>query len=137
MAYRILLCFLVVFGWKNSVAQVLPENSPSRDNTFIVAEKMPEFPGGQSALVEFIKTNMRYPEKAIKLGDEGKVLVTFVVNPEGKVIDPEVKISITKELDEEAIRIVKHMPIWKPGMQNGKAVNVQLTLPILFKLVKD
>ena len=137
MAYRILLCFLVFFGWKNCFAQVLPENSPSRDNTFIVAEKMPEFPGGQSALVEFIKTNMRYPEKAIKLGDEGKVMVTFVVNPEGKVIDPEVKMSISKELDAEAIRIVKQMPEWKPGMQNGKAVNVQLTLPILFKLVKE
>lgn len=137
MTYRILLYFLFVFACKSGVAQVLPENSPSRDNTFIVAEKMPEYPGGQTALVEFIKNNMRYPEKAIKLGDEGKVMVTFVVNPEGKVIDPEVKISISKELDEEAIRIVKQMPEWKPGMQNGQPVNVQLTLPILFKLVKD
>jgi TonB family protein len=137
MAYRLLFCFLVVLGWENSFAQVLPENSPSRDNTFIVAEKMPEFPGGQKALVDFIRTNMHYPEKAIKFGDEGKVMVTFVINPEGKVIDPEVKISISKELDQEAIRIVKQMPLWKPGMQNGQPVNVQLTLPILFKLVKD
>jgi TonB family protein len=64
-------------------------------------------------------------------------MVTFVINPEGKVIDPEVKISVSKELDQEAIRIVKQMPLWKPGMQNGQPVNVQLTLPILFKLVKD
>ena len=128
------LLFLVLFITANAVAQVLPEKSPNRDDTFIVVEQMPEYPGGQAAMMKYISSSFIYPESAADKEIEGKVLVSFVVDKTGKVGDVKIKKSVNKDLDKEAIRVVKGMPLWKPGMQAGVPQNVQFYLPIMFKL---
>ena len=100
-----------------------------------VVEQMPEFPGGgMAAALEYIQKNMQYPESAKENGTQGRAMVQFVVDKEGNVTEPKVIRSVDKELDAEAIRLVKSMPKWKPGMQKGQAVAVKYTMPVLFKL---
>ena len=100
-----------------------------------VVEQMPEFPGGgMAAVLEYIQKNMQYPESAKKNGTQGRVTVQFVIDKEGNVTEPKVIRSVDKELDAEAIRLVKSMPKWKPGMQKGEVVAVKYTMPVLFKL---
>ena len=100
-----------------------------------VVEHMPEFPGGgMAAALEYIQKNMQYPESAKENGTQGRAMVQFVVDKEGNVTEPKVIRSVDKELDAEAIRLVKSMPKWKPGMQKGQAVAVKYTMPVLFKL---
>ena len=134
MKFNSCLLFLVLFVTANAVAQVLPEKSPNRDDTFIVVEQMPEYPGGQAAMMKYISSSLIYPESAADRDLEGKVLVSFVVDKTGKVGDVKIKKSVNKDLDKEAIRVVKGMPLWKPGMQAGVPQNVQFYLPIMFKL---
>lgn len=98
-------------------------------------EEMPEFNGGQLAMMEFLMNNMKYPQAAVKAKQQGKAVVGFVVRKDGTVSD----VHITKSaghavLDEEAIRVVKAMPAWKPGKQKGEPVNVKYCVPITFKL---
>ena len=98
-------------------------------------EEMPEFNGGQMAMMEFLMNNMKYPQAAVKAKLQGKAIVGFVVRKDGTVSD----VHITKSaghavLDEEAIRVVKAMPAWKPGKQKGEPVNVKYSVPITFKL---
>jgi protein TonB len=111
-------------------AQQLPEHSTNRDDTFIVVDQMPEYPGGSEALQEYISLNLKYP--ALK-EVSGKVIVSFVVDKKGKVIDVKVKNEVDAALAKEAIRLVKAMPLWTPGKLEGKPVNVQMNLPIYFK----
>ena len=111
-------------------AQQLPEHSTNRDDTFIVVDQMPEYPGGNEALQEYISLNLKYP--ALK-EVSGKVFVSFVVDKKGKVTDVRVKNDVDAALSKEAIRLVKAMPLWTPGKLDGKPVNVQLNLPIYFK----
>ena len=100
-----------------------------------VIEQMPEFPGGgMAAALEYIQKNMQYPESAKEKGTQGRVIVQFIIDKEGNVTDPEVIRAVDKDLDAEAIRLVKSMPKWKPGMQKGEAVAIKYTLPVLFKL---
>lgn len=98
-------------------------------------EEMPEFNGGQLAMMEFLMNNMKYPQAAVKAKQQGKAVVGFVVRKDGTVSD----VHITKSagyavLDEEAIRVVKAMPAWKPGKQKGEPVNVKYYVPITFRL---
>ena len=98
-------------------------------------EEMPEFNGGQLAMMEFLMNNMKYPQAAVKAKQQGRAIVGFVVRKDGTVSD----VHITKSagyavLDEEAIRVVKAMPAWKPGKQKGEPVNVKYSVPITFKL---
>lgn len=100
-----------------------------------VVEEMPEFNGGQLAMMEFLMNNMKYPQAAVKAKQQGRAVVGFVVRKDGTVSD----VHITKSaghavLDEEAIRVVKAMPAWKPGKQKGEPVNVKYSVPITFKL---
>ena len=111
-------------------AQQLPEHSTNRDDTFIVVDQMPEYSGGNEALQEYISLNLKYP--ALK-EVSGKVFVSFVVDKKGKVTDVRVKNEVDPALSKEAIRLVKAMPLWTPGKLEGKAVNVQMNLPIYFK----
>ena len=111
-------------------AQQLPEHSTNRDDTFIVVDQMPEYPGGNEALQEYISLNLKYP--ALK-EVSGKVFVSFVVDKKGKVTDVKVKNEVDAALAKEAVRLVKSMPLWTPGKLEGKPVNVQLNLPIYFK----
>lgn len=114
-------------------AQQLPEHSPSRDDTFIMVEQMPKFPGGEEAMFDYIKINLKYPDFGKEERAEGKVLVSFVVDKKGKVVDVKAKNHIDSKLEKEAVRVVKGMPNWEAGVQDGKPVNVQMTLPINFK----
>ena len=104
------------------------------DSVYEVAEVMPEFPGGTQALFEFISKNLEYPQNAIDGQIEGRVVVQFVVDKTGKVGNIQVVRSIDKMLDQAAIDVVRALPAWKPGMQDGKPVNVKYTMPIVFKL---
>ncbi|MBP5340043.1 MAG: TonB family protein [Prevotella sp.] len=104
------------------------------DDVFDVVEQMPEFPGGMESLMMFLAENVCYPEAAFKAGAQGRVLVQFVVDTEGRVNNAKVVKKVNDDLDAEAIRVVGSMPKWKPGMQNGKLVRVRYTLPITFRL---
>jgi protein TonB len=101
---------------------------------FTIVEEMPSFPGGDAALMKYLGNNIKYPAIAKDAGIQGTVYVTFVVDEKGEVKDAKVLRSIGGGCDEEAIRVVKSMPTWKPGKQRGKSVKVQYNLPIRFTL---
>lgn len=104
------------------------------DEVFKEAEVMPEYPGGMQELMTYIGTSISYPETAEADGLEGKVFVQFVIDAQGKVTQVEVVKGVRDDLDAEAVRVVSEMPDWTPGKQDGKAVNVQMVLPIAYKL---
>ena len=101
-----------------------------------VAEQMPDFMGGAVAFSKFLQTKMKYPEKALLGNVSGKVHVSFVVDEEGRILDPHVVRSLGSGLDEEALRLVRIMPWWTPGRIQGKAVRLACTLPIAFRLLE-
>ncbi len=104
---------------------------------FMVIEQQPEFPGGEEAMFEYLRSNLQYPEKCKENKIQGRVLVAFVINKDGKIVEPEVVKSAGPEgveLDVEALRVVSEMPAWTPGKQMGKAVRVRYTIPVVFKL---
>ena len=104
------------------------------DSVFNIVEKMPEFPGGTEAMMKFVAQNVKYPEEAKEKGISGRVFVSFVVEKDGSVSNVEVLRSIGGGCDEEAVRVVKSMPKWTPGMQKGKPVRVNYNMPFFFKL---
>lgn len=104
---------------------------------FEVVEQNPRFPGGDSALMEWLANNLQYPTKALNNGVQGRVIVQFVINKDGMVVNPSVLRSVDPELDAEAIRVISAMPKWKPGMQRGKAVRVRFSLPITFRFDEE
>ena len=104
---------------------------------FMVVEEMPEFPGGEEALFDYLRSNLQYPERCKENKIQGRVLITFVVNKDGSIVDPAVVKSAGPEgveLDVEALRVVSSMPAWTPGKQKGQTVRVKFTLPVIFKL---
>jgi protein TonB len=101
---------------------------------FTIVEEMPEFPGGTEKLYEFLAKNIKYPQMAKDAGIQGVVFVNFIVYEDGHIGDIKVLRGIGGGCDEEAIRVVKKMPKWKPGKQRGKAVRVSFNLPIRFVL---
>ena len=98
------------------------------------ADVMPEYPGGTNAMFDFIRKNVKYPESAKEKGIEGRVYVNFVIDKDGSISDIKVLRGLCKEIDEEAVRVVKAMPKWNPGMQDGEPVRVQYMLPFYFKI---
>ncbi|MCQ2326506.1 MAG: energy transducer TonB [Bacteroidales bacterium] len=120
---------------KNKQDSVVINNDTTDDDvTFVVLEEYPEFPGGMEALMDFLSKNIKYPEAAKEQGIEGRVFVTFVVEKNGSVNNVKVVRDIGGGCGEEAARVVKMMPKWKPGKQNGKVVRTQFNLPIKFSL---
>ena len=108
---------------------------PVEDNTtHLIVEQVPEFPDGTKAMFKWLSENVKYPPMARENGIEGTVYVGFVVWKDGTVQNIQIKRGINGVCNEEAMRVVRAMPTWKPGRQNGKAVNVAFTLPIKFKL---
>lgn len=97
-------------------------------------EKMPEFPGGMDAMYAYIRSNLMYPKRAMENQIQGKVLVSFVVMPDGSVQQARIERSIGYGCDEEALRVVEQMPVWTAGIQNGNKVAVRLSLPLLFQI---
>jgi protein TonB len=98
------------------------------------AEQMPEFEGGTEEMMKFLQKNLNYPPVARENGIEGRVVLQFVVDKDGKISQVEVLKKLGWGLEEEAVRVVKTMPPWKPGKQNGKPVIVRFTLPVVFRL---
>lgn len=113
---------------------VVKEEEPEEQTIFQVVEKMPEFPGGIAECLKFLSKNIKYPIISQENGVQGRVIVQFVVNKDGSIVDPVVVRSVDPYLDKEALRVIKMMPKWKPGQQRGKPVRVKYTVPVTFKL---
>jgi protein TonB len=113
---------------------IADEPKVEEQKVFDVVEQMPEFPGGQAALLKWISDHIKYPAVAEENGIQGRVVATFVVERDGSVTDVKIARSIDPSLDKEAIRVLKQMPKWIPGKQNGAAVRVKYTVPVTFKL---
>ena len=111
-----------------------PIEEEEEEVVFQVVEKMPQFPGGQQALFEYLSKNIRYPVIAQENGLQGRVICQFVVNSDGSIVDIVVVRSVDPSLDKEAVRVIQSMPKWQPGEQRGKAVRVKYTLPVNFRL---
>ena len=112
-----------------------PAPKPEVSNkVFDVVEEMPHFPGGAAALQAFLSSNTKYPVVAQENGVQGRVTVSFVVERDGSITDVRVVRSVDPSLDREASRVVRSMPRWSPGKQNGSAVRVKYTVPVVFRL---
>ncbi|MBN1924938.1 MAG: energy transducer TonB [Prolixibacteraceae bacterium] len=118
-------------------AIISEEGKEEEDIVFTTVKDMPEFPGGDKGLLRWIANSIKYPQNAIEMGIDGTVFVKFVVNTDGTVINAEIVRGVDPLLDEEAVRVIKNMPRWKPGMQNGKLVKVMYVVPIRFELKKS
>jgi protein TonB len=110
------------------------EEAVEEEQIFTIVEEMPSFQGGEAELFKYLGKAIKYPQMAQESGISGVVYVTFVVDKDGKIRDAKVLRGIGGGCDEEAIRVVKAMPAWKPGKQRGKPVTVQYNLPIRFTL---
>ena len=119
---------------KPEVVETPAEKAETKDEVFMVVEQMPEFPGGIQELMSFLSKNIKYPKAAQENGIQGRVIVQFVVEKDGTPTEFKVMRSVDPDLDAEALRVMKEMPKWKPGMQKGQVVRVKYTLPVTFRL---
>ena len=123
------------FSVSGSLFETLLDVATStKDTVYQIAEEMPEFPGGVEALMDFVGKNVKYPEEAKEKEISGRVFVSFVIEKDGSVSNVKVLRGIGGGCDEEAVRVIKGMPKWKPGIQKGKPVRVSYMMPINFKL---
>ena len=113
------------------------ESRSGEGEVFQVVEEMPEFPGGMGECMKWLGQNIKYPAEAKEKGVEGRVVVQFVLEKEGTIVNAKIARGVDPELDAEALRVVNQSPKWKPGKQKGEAVRVKYTLPIKFKLNGD
>lgn len=111
-----------------------PIDSVAKEKAYDVVEQMPEFPGGMKEMLKFFQDNVKYPESAMKNNVQGRVIVQFVVEKDGTPTEFNVVRSVDPDLDAEALRVLKTMPKWKPGMQKGEVVRVKFTVPVTFRL---
>ena len=95
-----------------------------------IVEEMPHFPGGDQALMDYLKKNMRYPDEDV----QGRVIVSFMVEKDGSISDVKVVKSLSEGADKEALRLINSMPKWHPGKQLGTPVNTKYTVPVIFRL---
>lgn len=110
---------------------------PKEEEIFVAVEQQAEFPGGLPALMKWLSNNIRYPEAAQQNDIQGRVIVKFVVEKDGSIGAADIVKGVDKDLDREAIRVVKKMPKWQPGKNNGVAVRSYFTLPVVFKLAQQ
>lgn len=118
----------------SSEAKEAPADSTAKEEVFMVTEQMPEYPGGMKEMLKFLQENVKYPENAMKNNVQGRVIVQFVIEKDGTPTEFKVLRSVDPDLDAEALRVMKAMPKWKPGMQKGQVVRVKYTVPVSFKL---
>lgn len=102
--------------------------------TYEKVDEMPEYPGGIGQCLAYLAKNIKYPLKAIEKKVQGRVIVQFVVSKDGSILNPNVVRAVEPSLDAEAIRVIKAMPNWKPGVHKGQKVNVRFTMPVVFRL---
>ena len=124
-----LMMLVLLFSFMTSTAQ-----TKKNDMVFDVVEVMPQYPGGQIAMLKYLMENIKYPEQAMKKGIQGRVAVSFIVEKDGSISDVKPILSVHPLLNKEAVRVVKSMPKWSPGKQNGKPVRVRFNVPVMFKL---
>ncbi len=110
------------------------EEEVEEQQIFQVVEEMPEFPGGMAECMKWLSKNIKYPTISQENGVQGRVIIQFVVNRDGSIVDAQVARGVDPYLDKEALRVVGLMPKWKPGKQRGKEVRVKYTLPVMFRL---
>ena len=127
MSFMAVCCLMTANAQKTVVSQ-------TNQKVYDKVEQMPEYPGGMPAMIEFLQTNIKYPEDAVKQKVEGRVMVQFVVETDGSISDVHVAKQVFPSLDAEAIRVVQVMPQWVPGRENGKVVRVKYNLPIVFRM---
>ena len=127
MSFMAVCCLLTANAQKTVVSQ-------TNQKVYDKVEQMPEYPGGMPAMIEFLQTNIKYPEDAVKQKVEGRVMVQFVVETDGSISDVHVAKQVFPSLDAEAIRVVQVMPKWVPGREKGKVVRVKYNLPIVFRM---
>lgn len=113
------------------------EESKYTDEVFQEVDEMPEFPGGFGECTKFLQQNLNYPKVPQELGIQGRVVVQFIIDRDGSIVEPKVIRSVDSYLDNEALRVISMMPKWKPGKQSGKIVRVRLTAPIMFRLTEN
>ena len=113
-----------------------PDGKGSSDASgiYTILDVYPRFPGGDQARLFFLRSNVKYPMLSLKMGTQGEVMVLFVVEPDGSISNVSVNNGISKECDEEAVRVTKSMPRWEPGRRNGRSVRVLVRMPIVFKI---
>lgn len=109
----------------------------TKNVVYDVTETMPQFPGGQGVMMKYLAANIKYPASAVKAKKQGRVIIAFVIQKDGSVTNARIVKSVDPELDAEALRIVKAMPNWTPGTQDGKPVDVNYTIPVVFSLYKE
>ena len=124
-----LMMLVLLFSFMTSTAQ-----TKKNDMVFDIVEVMPQYPGGQIAMLKYIMENIKYPEQAMKEGIQGRVTVRFIVEKDGSISDVRPVLSVHPLLNKEAVRVVESMPKWSPGKQNGKPVRVRFNVPVMFKL---
>lgn len=122
----------VVREHKNEV--IVEEKKPEKEQVFVSVEQMPQYPGGDAELMKYLSSHIQYPAMAIENNVQGRVIVQFVVTKNGSIGEVKVVRSVDRDLDKEAVRVVKTLPKFIPGKMNGQAVNVWYTLPVTFKL---
>ena len=127
MSFMAICCLMTANAQKTVVSQ-------TNQKVYDKVEQMPEYPGGMPAMIEFLQTNIKYPEDAVKQKVEGRVMVQFVVETDGSISDVHVAKQVFPSLDAEAIRVVQVMPKWVPGREKGKVVRVKYNLPIVFRM---
>jgi protein TonB len=118
----------------DEVVQPAPPVEEGAEQIYDIVEEMPEYPGGQEAMFKFLSQSIVYPQEMVDAGVRGRVYVEFIVRQDGGITDATVLRGVAGPLDQEAIRVVKTMPKWMPGRQNGKPVDVRYRLPIAFHL---
>ena len=129
MSMMAVLCIMTMSAQKTVVSQ-------KSQKVYDTVDQMPEFAGGMSALIDYLSTNIKYPQDAIKQNLSGRVMVMFVVETDGSISNVKVAKNVFPSLDAEAVRVVKAMPKWIPGRHKGKIVRVNYIVPIVFSIKK-
>jgi len=124
------LLFLFMSGFSQQQKQYVSYNDTT---VFVIVDKFPEYPGGVEGFYKFLKDNLKYPDEAKRNDINGKVFIKFTIEKDGCVGDVQTLKGIGGGCDEEAVRVIKEMPQWKPGYIKGKPVRISLVIPILFK----
>jgi protein TonB len=135
---NILAITAMLISYSTIQAQVVIEDNAvvneDENQIFVFVEEYPEFPNGEENMYKYLGSNIKYPHEALENGIQGTVVVKFVVEKDGSISNVKAVRKIGGGCDEEAVRVVKRMPRWKPGKQSGKPVRTEFTLPIQFKL---
>ncbi|HEY3405096.1 MAG TPA: energy transducer TonB [Ohtaekwangia sp.] len=125
---------LVITGPNYLYAQASESIATNDSTTFVVVERSAEYPGGFHAMIKYFNDELKYPKNARKLKKQGEVMVSFVVDKDGSITDVQLVKGFDPGCDEEALRLIKGFPAWRPGEQQGKPVKCKFQIPVRFRL---